>query len=500
MKKIISIILSTTLILSIFSFAQFNVYAASNSQTVSVKVKINVNHDYENECLKIVNKERKKKGLKALVMDKNLYNIAHQRAAEIAVMYYTPEGKAHHRPDGKHYSSIKGIHGENSGYTWGEETPERFMKGIMASKGHNYKIIGKEYKGIGIACVYAGGTQYWIQVFTKNKPQKSYSSKGKKRITKSVNILKKYFTDEEIGINVICVDNIKKQYIYTSIGDGVQVAPECVSYTYTNKNNVTLSEKGLLSFKNTGSTKITAKIKNLPKKTATAAAKYNPDFTVSFKKSTFTYNGKQQYPSVSNKVLNEKYNSYGFFYARPKNSKNVGDYIIYSWMENPNAEDPYSFGWEMPYETYAPEEEYHYDNKWEYGDYLPLSCTKRSYNYYQIIPQSTQLKSLTKGKTSVTVKWNKQDVQTTGYQIQYSTDKNFKTASSIKVDKSKTSTTIKNLKKNKRYYFRIRTYKSKKTTVNYYDRYDYTFNYCSLKGDYVKDFCSYWSESKSIKI
>lgn len=47
-----------------------------------------------------------------------------------------------------------------------------------------------------------------------------------------------------------------------------------------------------------------------------------------------------------------------------------------------------------------------------------------------------------------------------GYQIQYSTSKKFTNAKTIKASKSKTSYTIKKLKGNKKYYVRIRAYKT----------------------------------------
>ena len=68
----------------------------------------------------------------------------------------------------------------------------------------------------------------------------------------------------------------------------------------------------------------------------------------------------------------------------------------------------------------------------------------------------------------MTIKWNKSTV-VTGYQIQYSTDKNFKknvTTATI-TKNSTTSKTVSKLTKNKKYYVRIRTYKTV-SGVKYY--------------------------------
>ena len=81
-----------------------------------------------------------------------------------------------------------------------------------------------------------------------------------------------------------------------------------------------------------------------------------------------------------------------------------------------------------------------------------------------IVPDGTSFRKLTpsKDRTSVTVYWKKQAQQVTGYQIRYSTSPDFsKDAKIVTVSgASKTSAVIRGLKKGKRYYFRIRTYKT----------------------------------------
>ena len=62
----------------------------------------------------------------------------------------------------------------------------------------------------------------------------------------------------------------------------------------------------------------------------------------------------------------------------------------------------------------------------------------------------------------MTVKWKKQATQTTGYQIQYATDSKFtKNKKTVTVKgASATSKTITGLTGGKKYYVRIRTYKT----------------------------------------
>ncbi len=87
---------------------------------------------------------------------------------------------------------------------------------------------------------------------------------------------------------------------------------------------------------------------------------------------------------------------------------------------------------------------------------------------FKINPEATTLTSLSAGKKQFTVKWKKQSTQTTGYEIQYSTSKNMKSAKTATISNTKTtSTTVKSLKASNTYYVRIRTYKTVKGTKIY---------------------------------
>ena len=77
---------------------------------------------------------------------------------------------------------------------------------------------------------------------------------------------------------------------------------------------------------------------------------------------------------------------------------------------------------------------------------------------FKINPVGTKLTKLTKGKKSLTAKWNKQSTQTTGYQLQLATNKAF-TKNKKLVTVSTTKKTVKGLKSKQKYYVRVRTYK-----------------------------------------
>ncbi len=89
----------------------------------------------------------------------------------------------------------------------------------------------------------------------------------------------------------------------------------------------------------------------------------------------------------------------------------------------------------------------------------------------------TSIKSLKSGKSSMNVKWKK--VKCNGYQLQYSTRKNFKGAKTLSFAKNSTSASIKKLSSKKKYYVRIRT--------------------CFSVKDGKKAY-SGWSKSKCIKV
>ena len=86
---------------------------------------------------------------------------------------------------------------------------------------------------------------------------------------------------------------------------------------------------------------------------------------------------------------------------------------------------------------------------------------------YRIDPKGTKLKKPKKAKKAITVKWKKQSAKMsksriTGYQIQIATNKTFtKNKKTVNVKGyKKTSKKIKKLKGGKKYYVKIRTYKT----------------------------------------
>lgn len=148
--------------------------------------------------------------------------------------------------------------------------------------------------------------------------------------------------------------------------------------------------------------------------------------SITLSNTRYIYNGKVQKPQITVKnAKGEVIKGYTVKYAG--NCKNVGKYKVTLTFK---------------------------------GDY---NGTKTK--TFKIAPKSVTVKSLKAAKKRFDVKWSKQTTQVTGYQVQYSTDKNFvKAVKNKKITKNSVVTkTVKNLKSKKVYYVRVRTY----TTIKY---------------------------------
>ncbi len=170
--------------------------------------------------------------------------------------------------------------------------------------------------------------------------------------------------------------------------------------------------------------------------------------TMGLSASSYTYNGKVRKPSVSVKDINGKEisaSNYAVSYS--KGCKNVGRYTVQVTF------------------------------KGDYSKYKSMSQT------FDIKPKTTSISKVKASRKALTVKWKKQKKQTTGYYIQYSKDKKFKSGvKAAKAGLSKTEKKITKLKSKKTYYVRIRTYKTVK-----------------VNGKSVKIY-SNWSKVKKVKV
>ena len=211
-------------------------------------------------------------------------------------------------------------------------------------------------------------------------------------------------------------------------------------------NTVYANEKATQTEVDAQVTKVKAAIAALVEKEPEPQPEVKKVGSVALKTTVYTYNGKVKKPAVVAKNDKKKVISasdYTVKYAAGR--KNVGKYSVTVTFKN---------GYKGKY-------------------------TKT----FTILPKATKMSSVKAAKKAFTAKWAKQSVQTSGYQVQYSTSKNFKkSVKTSTITKNKTvSKTVKKLKAKKTYYVRVRTYKTVK-----------------VNGKSVKLY-SGWSSAKSVK-
>jgi len=148
---------------------------------------------------------------------------------------------------------------------------------------------------------------------------------------------------------------------------------------------------------------------------------------IKLSKTAYTYNGKVQKPSVTVKNSKGKSLKNGTDYkiSYPKGMKNVGKYTVKVTLK---------------------------------GNYSGSKSMT-----YNINPKGTSVSKVKAAKKGFKVTWKKQATQTTGYQVQYSTSSKFKSAKTVTISKNKTtSKSVSKLSAKKKYYVRVRTYKTVK--------------------------------------
>lgn len=150
--------------------------------------------------------------------------------------------------------------------------------------------------------------------------------------------------------------------------------------------------------------------------------------TVAFARQQGVYNGRQQIPNVTvkdsnGKILNKRKD---YTVSYPRDMKSVGSHDV-----------TVSF-------------------KGNYRGTVKL--------VYVINPKGTSISKAASRKKGFDLKWKKQEKEISGYEIAYSTSNKFSPMSTkiLTVGKGKTSKSITGLKAKKKYYVRMRTYKTVK--------------------------------------
>ena len=241
-------------------------------------------------------------------------------------------------------------------------------------------------------------------------------------------------------INPINISTCKVKLSATSLTYNGNVRTPTVTVTNSYGTKLTKDKHYTVTYaserKNVGTYKVTVKMIGNYTGTKTLTFKINPikisTCTVKLSATSLTYNGNVRTPVVTvtnaygTKLTKDKH--YTVTYASGR--KNVGTYKVTVKM---------------------------------IGNYTGTKTLS-----FKINPPATTVTSLKAGTKSITVNLEKNTTQVTGYQIQYSTDMNFKNAKTKTITSSSTvKTTLSSLSSGKTYYVRVRTYKTV-NDVKYY--------------------------------
>ena len=389
----------------------------NGTSVIGVNVNVQAKDIYSKafEVLTLVNKERKAKGLKSLVMDQSLLETAMQRAHE-TVLYWD-----HTRPCGQLcYTANTLMYAENIAI--GSTTSSGVMNLWMNSEDHKANILGSRYTSIGIGCIYYNGTYYWVQCFG-TETSKSVSSSSYKDQTKSRKVVvSKDSTYYKASIKLSSTSLKKGQTATASVlWNGSKITNSGAQFKSSNQSVCKVDSNGKITATGIGTATISVYFDGYKN----SASSKKITVTAPSVKLTFNANGG----SVSTK------------------SKNVTQKSKAGTLPSPTRKG-YSFsGW--------------YTAK-SGGTKVTSSTTiSKALTLYahwsKITVAKASINKVANTSASVARVYINKLSGATGYKIFYSDNSSFKNSQVAYT--TSTSATLKNLKKNKTYYVRIRAYR-----------------------------------------
>ena len=378
------------------------------------------------------------KKLTSIALPKSLVKIGYLGSSKLKNVYYAGD------EEDKNHIEILGLASAFHKATWHYNC--NFATITTQPKSTSVKVNQKATVSLKAA---GDGLTYAWYVCDVQEPGKYYLSPSKTTNTYDITL-----TPDRVGRKAYCIvtdkygNSVKSNTV--TLGEVKTPASELkvslskTSYTYNGKvqkPSVTVKDsKGNVLKKNTdytvtyasgcknaGTYKVTIKMKGNYTGTVTKSFNINPinvsECKVSLSTTSYTYNGSVRKPAVT--VKNHKgtkltTSSYTVTYASGR--KNVGTYKVTVKMK---------------------------------GNYTGTKTVT-----FKINPVKTSISSLTAGSKKLTVKWSKKTAQVSGYEVQYSTSKSFKSYKTKTVSSYKTvSASLTGLKAKTTYYVRVRTYK-----------------------------------------
>ncbi len=303
---------------------------------------------------------------------------------------------SHTRPNGKSWSTYTSWEGTGAeNISMGYSSAQSSVNGFWNSEGHKRNMLDPSFTKVGIGCFISSKGTYY---WAQEFSAGAVREKFNKTGTRPVKV------------NVALKgDNTTVEFL-----DGSDEPSKTAPTTPENTKPQTKPTEQ----KNTTPAQTTPTVPQVTEPTQKA-----PEIAlVKLSKEKYVYNGKNCTPSVTVKDKNGKSISpeyYVVFY--PKYRSKVGKYSV---------------------------------------KVLSITDSKFYTASFTINPKATKIKSVSASKKKLSVKWSKVKKEISGYKIMYSTKKNFKSLThTLTVGKTKTSKTIKGLKKGKKYYVKVRTYK-----------------------------------------
>ena len=271
LRRMLSWILTITTLVSLLALPvtaethQHGTTPESYGKLYETAVTGTANYKAAFQVLELVNKERKKVGKAALVMDKAMLESAMQRAAECSLYY------SHTRPNGKDpYSLIPHTCSAGENIAAGFGTPANVMEGWMNSPGHRSNILDEYnygFKSIGIGVFKVGDTYYWCQLFNGDNKKANPTSKKAVTETRTIEIRQQMM---DLTINNTALELKDGQSSQLTVynrniifyGELTKLAATGLTFASTDTNVATVNGKGKVTAVGGGNATITVKSKN----------------------------------------------------------------------------------------------------------------------------------------------------------------------------------------------------------------------------------------------
>ncbi len=487
---------------------------ATYGKEVTLAVRGECDYAMAYEVLTLVNAERKKAGKSTLAMDKAMMEAAMLRATECSLYY------AHTRPNGEEcFSAFPTFNGAGENVAAGYTSAADVMDGWMDSPGHKANILDADFKSIGIGVFKIGDVYYWSQLF--NSKVKQSTPTEKKAVTKTIAITARTkLLDLHINKTKLTLDAgetatlsvINRNINFPYVDHPIHYSG--LSFETAKSEVVTVSSSGVVTPVGKGSTTITVKSKNgvklftvsvtskcqdvhthkytaatctAPKTCkgcgATSGKKLGHTYsnacdkscnrckatrtvsghqykTVITKKATTTTNGKRSHVCTQCGYTSSKTST---TYKASKISLSKTTYTYNGKAQKPTVTVKDYKGNKISSSYYTVS---YASGRKNVGTYKVTVKFKGRYSgtktlTIKINPSKTSISKLTGAKKSLKVSIAKKSTQVTGYQIQYSTSKSFKSYKTKTISSYKTtSATLTGLSAKKTYYVRVRTYKT----------------------------------------